>query len=195
MKRRIIFLLTMFVVLLAAIVLFGWISKTFIFGKLEPPFLGALVAAAGAIFAACIAYSAAIETLRTAQKAAETAEKRQANAEATRHADIRVQDIRELGQMRHLQEFLDRLLAPFSNAHDQLGEHDDYSCYKSADRLGSLIPFLASAPNNFGLRAIDLLQRPLGMQGPIARAEWRRSTGLPRRRPLTHRKSSRPSTG
>jgi hypothetical protein len=171
MKRRITFLLSVLVVLLAAIFLIGWISKTFIFGRLESPFLGALVAASGAIFAACIAYSAAIENLRTAQKAAESAEKRQADAEALRLADQRKQDIRELGQMRHLQDFLNRLLAEFGDASVPPSEHDYYSCYKKADRLGLLIPFLSSAPDNFGARAIDLMQRLIGVQRPIAQVD------------------------
>jgi hypothetical protein len=116
MKRRITFLLTVFIVLLAAIVLIGWISKMFIFGKLEPPFLGALVAAGGTIFAACIAYSAAIENLRIAQKAVETAEKRQADAEAVTRSERRTRNVRELDQMQHLKDFLERLLTQFAGA-------------------------------------------------------------------------------
>jgi len=64
------------------------------------------VAAAGAIFAACIAYSAAIEKPRMTQKAVETAEKKQADAAAISQANRRARDIRELGQMSHLQDVL-----------------------------------------------------------------------------------------
>jgi hypothetical protein len=171
MKRRITFLLTVFIVLLAAIVLIGWISKTFIFGKLEPPFLGALVAAGGTIFAACIAYSAAIENLRIAQKAVETAEKRQADAEAVTRSERRTRNVHELDQMQHLKDFLERLLTQFAGASDRIGDSDYYSCYKNADRLGLLIPFLGPAPDNFGVRGMDLMQRLIGVQGPIAQAE------------------------
>lgn len=73
--------------------------------------------------------------------------------------------------MQHLQDFLDRLLTQFVDATDQLGERDYYSCYKNAGRVGLLIPFVGSAPDNFGARAIDLMQRLVGVQGPIAQAE------------------------
>jgi hypothetical protein len=171
MARRITFLITVFVVLLISVILIGWVSKAFIFGKLEPPFLGALVAAAGAIFAACIAYSAAIENVRVAQNAAAAATKNRAEAERLLLRDQRQKAEEEAGQLFYLLEFLERLLELFKNARDQIGDGDYFSCYQHASRLGLLIPFSGNAPGHWPIRASELMQRLIEVRHAIARAE------------------------
>ncbi len=54
MRKRAFFLVSVAVILLVLVGLVGWVS-TFVFGKLEPAFLGALVSASGTIFAGCVA--------------------------------------------------------------------------------------------------------------------------------------------
>jgi hypothetical protein len=171
MLRRIAFLLTVFVILLTAVIVIGWISKAYIFGKLEPPFIGALVAAAGAIFAACIAYSAAIENVKMARRAADTALKNQAEAERLLQESRRDQALRELGQMHHLQTFFSRLLVSFDGVRDQIGDNDYFSCYENAARQGLLVTFTGGAPGTFSARARDLMQRLIEVRHSIAKAE------------------------
>jgi len=171
MARRIQFLLSVFFTLLATVIGVAWISKNFIFDKLEPAFLGALVAAAGATFAACIAYSAAIENVKLAQRAAEKAAADLAESERKRDEQELKRATKEHADICRLANFLDRMLKPFQNAQDMRGDQDYFDCYKDAERKGLIAPFLGSVREDLSTMTIDLMTRLVNLRQPISQAE------------------------
>src|SRR5438067_5398379 len=100
-----IFLLVIFLILLGCVVGIGWLSKVLIFGRLEPPFIGALVGAAGTIFAGCIAYSAASQNLEIARASAENAANQKKDFESQVAKAAHDRAAFELRSLRELQRF------------------------------------------------------------------------------------------
>src|SRR5262249_55579849 len=97
MGKSISFLVTVLTVLIAFIAGAGWASTSnLIFGRLEPAFIGALVAASGAIFAACIAYTGVQRQIEMAQKTAEANAQQQAQLQESQRKHERQRAADEL---------------------------------------------------------------------------------------------------
>jgi hypothetical protein len=170
MGKRMLFLLTVFVVLVASIAAIAWISKVYIFGQLEPAFVGALVGAAGTIFAACIAYTAASDNLQIARDASALAERQRLEGERNQKRFAREQANREIQALRELQAFMDRLLAAFAGATDGIGDHDFFAKMMDADRNGTIVGYMGNAPDPFRVRTADLIQRLFGIKNTTIQA-------------------------
>jgi hypothetical protein len=165
-----VFLLIVFFVLAGCVLAIAWISKTFIFDKLEPAFVGALVGAAGTIFAACIAYTAASQNLEMARIASEIGEKQRLEGERNMKRFAREQAARELQTMRETQSFMDRLLAAFAGATDGIGDHDFFARMMDSDRSGAIVAYTGSAPDPFRGRISDLFQRLFAVKNATIQA-------------------------
>jgi hypothetical protein len=93
-----LFLLEVGVSLLVIISAIAWVSRFFFERRLEPAFVGALVAASGTIFAACIAYNAASKSLEIAQANNEQAEKQRVENEKSQK---RLREIKQHKKSNH----------------------------------------------------------------------------------------------
>ena len=140
------------------ILVIGWISKTFIWTELQPAFIGALVAAAGAVFAACIAYTAARENLEMAnQMAKENAEQRLENQKQQKA--FRIQQAKmELKQTREVLAYLDRLLANFEGA-GVSGEKDYVAFMRELDRAGGIVQYMGPVPHSLHGKVQEIFMR------------------------------------
>lgn len=161
-----LFLTIVFFVLIAAVFVIGWISKTFIFDRLEPPFVGALVAAAGTIFAACIAYTAAIQSLEMARLAAEEGAKQRLEGEKQQKRLQMQQSVFELQSSRAVLEYLDGILAKFDGAAES-GDRDYVAFMNDVDRAGGIVQFMGSAPQNIFSKVQEVFLRFNNIRGAL----------------------------
>lgn len=162
-----LFLLTVLLVLLALIFVIAWISRIFIFDKLEPAFLGALVAAAGTIFAACIAYTAASQNLEMANKTAEDNAKQRIENEKQQKRYQLQQAMSELQQTRDVLAYLDRLLTQFDGASES-GDRDYVAYMADVDRSGGVVQYLGGAPASIGPKVGEIFIRFSNMRGALS---------------------------
>jgi len=165
-----VFLLIVFIALAGCVLTMAWISKAFIFERLEPAFVGALVGAAGTIFAACIAYTAASQNLEMARIASENGEKQRLEGERNMKRFAKEQAAREFQTMRETQGFMDRLLATFGGATDGIGDHDFFAKMMDADRNGAIVAYVGNAPDPFRVRISDLFQRLFAIKNATIQA-------------------------
>ncbi|MBR0855648.1 hypothetical protein [Bradyrhizobium liaoningense] len=165
----------MFLVLVAGILLFFIVtlsvfSQHCIFEKLEPAFVGALVAASGTIFAGCIAYSAASENIRVAEQA-------RADAIAERNAltakvakDAQDAKLIELRAIQGLKQTVDRLAGQFDGATDS-GEKDYFQMIFDAEQYGRLTPRVRrTVPEDLIARAAEIFDHITGIRNSVMRA-------------------------
>jgi hypothetical protein len=148
-----VFLLTVFLVLLTCIFLIGWISKRFFFGKIEPPFVGALVGASGTIFAACVAYIAATDNLEVARMSARVAMEQADDAKQHLAAAETKAAAHELETMRLLLAYCDALIEKLETAK----KHANY--YVAMVSWDELLPFYGNPPDPFRTLSTQLYQR------------------------------------
>jgi hypothetical protein len=166
MGKRMLFLLTVFIVLLVSIFVIAWISKTYIFTQLEPAFLGALIAAAGTIFAACIAYTAASQNLEMASKTAEDNAKQRLENEKQQKRFQLQQAVTELQQARDVLAYLDRLLNQFDGASES-GDRDFVAYMADVDRAGGIVQYMGPIPQGLYAKVQELFMRFNNMRGPL----------------------------
>jgi hypothetical protein len=171
------FLPLVFFVLFASVLVLGWISQRFVFGKLEPPFIGALVAAAGTIFAGCIAYTAANENVAIAAKGRDDAieQRNKLEAQVAKAADDTLQ--RELRTVRELKQFVDDYIACFKDATNR--EDSDFFRYMiDSENAGNFPNFIGSPPpESLRFRFATAHQRFLSVRGSAMRLMDARTRG------------------
>lgn len=169
MRKRIAFLSTVLIVLFALIAAFGWASRFFdLFGtgRLEPAFMGALVAAAGAIFAACIAYTAASQNLEMASRTAEENAKQRLETEKQQRDFRQRQAATELSQLREALAFIDRYSRDFDGA-SEVGPRDYAAFYNDVYQAGGITPFQGMVPEPLRPRVHHEFTRFLALQNPF----------------------------
>ncbi|MEY9185327.1 hypothetical protein ABIG06_006826 [Bradyrhizobium sp. USDA 326] len=142
-------LLILFIVLVGLIWLTTWISKTFVFAKpeVDPGFLGALIGAAGTIFAGYMVLMATNEQIRLAKDAAAQAEQAQAKAEQNQAKFAKLQAERELHGLKDLVLWYDNLLEPFQSLPDDDVSH--LNALTEVQRRGKLVSFSGNLPQEF----------------------------------------------
>jgi hypothetical protein len=170
------FLILVFLILLTAVVGISWISGRFVFAGLQPPFVGALVGAAGTIFAGCIAYTAASdsvsianENLRIANVARDEAinERKQLVAKAAK--DAQASNAAEVRAIEDLKWTVDRLVARFSGAQDT-GPNDYFALMFKAEQGGAITPrFRRKLPEDLAVKATDAFDRLGGLRNGAMR--------------------------
>jgi hypothetical protein len=129
-----------------------------------------LVAAAGTIFAACIAYTAASQTLEIARLASANAENQRIETERNARRFAREQAQHEIQSLRDAKSFMDRLLAVFDGATDGIGDHDFFAKMLDADRNGAIVNYGGGAPEVFRVRLYDLFQRLFAIKNATIQA-------------------------
>jgi hypothetical protein len=143
MGRKTFSLFILFICLVGLIWLTAWVCKTYVFQKpeIDPGFLGALIGAAGTIFAGYMVLMATNEQIRIAKESA-------AQTEALRLKSAKLQADRELASFKAVVAWYDKLLEPFQNL-----SHDDDVSYINAlelfSREGRMISFAGILPPEF----------------------------------------------
>lgn len=178
----------MFLVLVAGILLFfivtvSVISEQYVFEskKLEPAFIGALVAASGTIFAGCIAYSAASENVRIANEARLDAV-RDRDALVAKVAQESVETKKaELRAVQGLKATVDRLIHQFDGA-TLAGDATDYFQHMfDAEQYGLLnVRIRKSLPEELTVRAIDTLEPLEKLRNSVMREVDKLQNGEPK---------------
>jgi hypothetical protein len=161
------FLVGIFLVLVVVVTGLGWLSKVFLFERvLQPAFIGALVGAAGTIFAACIAYTAARDSFEVAKTNAEdNARQRLANEKQQRLFQLQ-QATRELQWTRETLAFVDKFLSQFEGA-AETGQRDYVAFFNDIVQTGGVIQNTGAMVDPLGARLRDLLGRFQMMQNPL----------------------------
>ncbi len=166
MKKKIRFLSTVFFVLLSSILIIGWISKTFIWTELQPAFIGALVAAAGAIFAACIAYTGARENLEIASNTAEQNARQRIEFQKQQKTFQIQQATTELSQLREVFSDTENFLAKFDGA-TEAGLRDYVDLYQEVLYEGGITLYMVNIVEPFRSRLHQVFSRIQMMQNSI----------------------------
>lgn len=152
--------------ILSCILGVGWISKTLIWGNLQLAFIGALVAAAGAIFAACIAYTGARENLEIASNTAEqNARQRIENQKQQKTWQIR-QATTELSQLREALSDVKKFLGQFDGA-TEAGPRDYVDLYKEVFYEGGITPYQGNSVKPFRSRLHQVFNKIQMMQNSM----------------------------
>lgn len=131
------------------------ISRLFIFGKLEPAFLGALVGASGTIFAACIAYVAASKTLEATEATARQNAEHQAKFEQLQKSAQIDRERAELQQVNDMISFYGNILA----ALDAASGRENLMTLSDADGDGVIVMFGGNLPEPLRARSQEVSNR------------------------------------
>ena len=159
----------MFLTLVAAILLFaistiGVISQQYIFGKVEPAFVGALVGASGTIFAGCIAYQAASQNVSIAEMARADAVKERDALTAKVAKDAQDAKQAELQAVQALKQNVDRIVEQFDGSTD-VGDKDYFQHLFDAQQYGLLnLRIRRGIPEDLAVKAIDVLDPLQGLR-------------------------------
>lgn len=171
----------MFLTLVAGILLFciftiSVISQQYFFAKkLEPAFVGALVAASGTIFAGCIAYSAASENVRIANEARLEAVRDRDVLAAKVAKDAQDAKLAEMRAIDGLKQRVDRLIGQFDGA-TNAGPNDYFQKIYDAEQYGALtFRIRRNVPEDLIARATDAFDHITGIKNAVMRAVLERN--------------------
>jgi hypothetical protein len=137
--------------------------KSINYGGIDPAFLGALIGAAGTIFAATIAYVAVRKQIDQANAAVRLGERLQAKFAAEQVA-------RELEGLCGLKTWFDARLVPFSDT-DETSDNGYLASLDQFIRDGGLVSFMGQAPPEFYGQAQEAFQRLNGVMNAVV--QWK----------------------
>lgn len=159
-------LIIVLAILATAVALASWLTIFFTHKPLDLGFLGALIGAAGTIFAATIAYVAVQKQIDYSEVSAKEGAKRSAEF-AAKQAAI------DLSGLKMLQTWFHDLLKQFEGLNDT-SDVDYLNALEKLFASGKLTSFMGQAPMEFYPKGQEAYQRIIGVHNAIS--QWMATT-------------------